>query len=92
MKTFEDIEFKNFLDSKPEEGLQGVINFSNGYGVSVLCGARFFSNGKDTYELCVLYNGEPVYPFGHINGIGVFMYITKQQVSNIMRGVQSFKS
>ena len=57
MKTFKDLEFKPHSIS----GIQARINFDNKYGVSVVCGSMFYSNGIDTYELGILYEGSLTY-------------------------------
>lgn len=61
MKTFKDLIFKEYPISKEAEKFplsirkkylnakQAVIEFPNGYGVSVLLGECFYSNGVDTY-------------------------------------------
>ena len=61
--SFSDIEFKpyfteeevNFIKKMKlmkdvDKYMQGVVEFENGYGVSVLLGQLFHSDGKDTYR------------------------------------------
>ncbi len=57
MKKFENLEFKPHSIG----GIQARMNFDNKYGVSVVCGSMFYSNGIDTYELGVLYEGSLTY-------------------------------
>lgn len=39
------------------DATQARMDFPNGYGISVLCGPQFYSNGLDTYEVGVMYQG-----------------------------------
>ena len=68
--SFSDIEFKPYFTEKEvnfikkmklmkdvDKYMQGVVEFENGYGVSVLLGQLFHSNGEDTYEVAVTYDG-----------------------------------
>lgn len=94
MKTFKDLEFKpHELSRFAEKGAKHArIFFPNGYGVSVLFGGDFYSNGVDTYELAVLRKCE--------NGKGylvdcntpitedVLSYITEDEVTEAMIKVQ----
>lgn len=94
MKTFKDLEFKpHDLSYLAEEGMkQAIMFFPNDYGVSVLFGWKFYSNGVDTYELAVLRKCE--------NGKGylvdcntpitedVLSYITEDEVTEAMIKVQ----
>lgn len=62
------------------------MNFDNGYGVSVVFGEQWYSNGIDTYELAVLHNGSLIYDT-HITG-DVMGYISKEKVTEVMKQVQ----
>ena len=68
--SFSDIEFKPYFTEEEvnfikklklmkdvDKYMQGVVEFENGYGVSVLLGQLFHSDGKDTYEVAVTYDG-----------------------------------
>lgn len=93
-KTFNDLEWKpwttnehdsqEFLDSR-----QAKMTFSNGYGVSVLCGTPFYSNGKDSYEVGILKYGE-LYKLDRYDNT-VIGYRTKDEVTNIMKYLQTLK-
>lgn len=103
-KTFDDLEFKPWLDRRSidfsagfsgfpdyEAAKQAIMQFPNGYGVSVLFGNVFYSDGVSTYELAVTLEGRLVYP-GEVCPDGdVLGYITKEQVTEAMRKVQDFK-
>lgn len=62
------------------------IEFSNGYGISVIIGDRYFSNGIDTYEACVTYFGDVSY----CNGVadGLITFATKEQITEIMQKLE----
>lgn len=92
MKTFEDLEFKTHGCAK--EATQAVMFFENGYGVSLLFGFPFYSNGIDTYELAVIHrSGEGSYDLRYDTGItdDVLGYITKEEVTEAMKKVQELK-
>ena len=81
MKTFEDLKFKPCYT-----GFQAIMEFNNGYGVSVLFGNMAYSNGIDTYELAVLENGYLCYDTPITDD--VLGYITEEEVSKVMEKVQ----
>lgn len=90
MKTFDDLIFKPYVNSEVySECKQAVMDFNNGYGVSVLFGSPFCSDGINTYEVAVLYEGELCYNT-HITNY-VISNATKEQVSFIMMDVQKLK-
>lgn len=55
MKTFKDLKFKAHPVGN---GTIARMMFDNGYGVSVIFGDMFYSNGVDTYELAVVDKNE----------------------------------
>ena len=69
-------------------GYQAILRFDNGYGVSVLRGNCFYSNGIDTYEVGVLNGDSLCYPEEF--GDDVIGYVTAEQVTEIMKKVQEF--
>ncbi len=83
--TFADLKFKKH----PKSGKQAVMKFNNGYGISVLSGPTFRSDGKNTYEIAVLYNNELTYntPVSD-SALG---WQTKEQVTEIMSRIQDLK-
>ena len=91
-KTFDDLVFEDWWKSRKHygrhyfEGKQARMDFDNGYGVSVLFGDHFYSNGIDTYELAVLYGGRLYYNTPVTND--VLGYITKDQVTAAMIEIQ----
>lgn len=96
--SFSDIEFKpyfteeevNFikkirLTSDADKYMQGVVEFENGYGISVLLGGRpFQSNGKDTYEVAVTYDGHII---NRDNGQWVECFLNRNEVEKLMNNV-----
>ncbi len=77
-KTFADLKFKKH----PKSGKQAVMKFNNGYGISVLFGPVFRSDGKNTYEVSVLYNNEPAFNTPITDS--VLGWQTADQVTEIM--------
>lgn len=62
MKTFKDLKFKkhsiaNSGIERYKNSKHAELNFQNDYGISVIFGNCFYSNGIDTYELAILYKG-----------------------------------
>lgn len=97
-KTFDDLEFRPWGESMgimcPPSfagSMQAVLRFDNGYGVSVLLGEMFYSNGSDTYELAVLKGDDIVYPeevCGCDGWFDVLAHLTKDEVTEAMKKVQ----
>ena len=95
IKTFKDLKFKRhptLLDAT----LQGVkemfaeMEFENGYGVSVIFGERFYSNGIDTYEVGILKDGNLCYDTYITDD--VLGYQDEEEVTEIMRKVQELNN
>lgn len=63
--------------------------FKNGYGVSILFGKPFYSNGLDSYELAVIHNGSLTYNTNITDD--VLGYISKEKVTEAMLKVQMLK-
>lgn len=95
MKIFQDLEFKKHylaieaekfppsckdLAEKYKETKHAVIEFDNGWGLSVVLGKSFYSNGVDTYECAISKNGR-------MDG-DVLPYQTKEQVEFLMLDLQ----
>lgn len=67
------------------QATQARMDFPNGYGISVLCGIIFQSNGEDTYEVAVLYEGRLIQWFEEDSVRG---WRTKEQITEIMKQIQ----
>lgn len=94
MKTFQDLVFEKHsiaINSLPDykDAKQAVLNFGNGYGVSVLLGKCFYSNGVDTYELAVLKNDDICYTTSITDDI--IGHISSNEVTDIMIKVQQLE-
>jgi len=92
MKTFKDLGFKphSITESKIEsfkEAKHAVENFDNNYGVSVLFGSCFYSNGIDTYEVAILFDGALTYNTEITSD--VIGHLSEDEVTEIMEMVQS---
>ena len=98
-KTFKDLHFQPWLERRPDistspfiadylDAEQAILMFPNGYGVSVLFGNVFYSDGVDTYELAVLHGNKLVYPKEVCPDEDVLGYLTKRQVTEAMKKVQ----
>jgi len=91
-KTFEDLEFQErpirYDYEHPKQ--QAVMFFKNGYGVSVLLGEDFYSNGINTYEVAVIKGNADEWYLCYDTPItdDVLGYQTKEQVTEIVRKVQ----
>lgn len=85
MKKFEDLQF----ESHPLSGIQAKLNFPNGYGVSVISGQLFRSNGIDTYELAVLKDGSICYDSGITTD--VMGNLSENEVTKVMKKVQKLE-
>ncbi len=96
MKTFSDLVFKDYAIRRfAEEGAkQAIMFFPNGYGVSVLLGDLFYSNGIDTFELAVITGDEKQYTLEYGTPItdDVLHRITAEEVTEAMKQVQQLPS
>jgi hypothetical protein len=92
MKTFEDIEFK---PHGMGDGLQGLIFFPNGYGVSVVrfkFNDRFgsYTSNDDEWELAVIFGNENEWDITYNTPItsDVMGHLSSEEVTDIMKQVQ----
>ena len=76
----------NYLRREYAESKHAKMFFENGYGISVLFGSMFYSNGVDSYEVGVLKGGTLCYDTPITNN--VIGYIPAAEVSDIMRKIQ----
>jgi hypothetical protein len=92
MKTFRDLKFKpHYVSSRVDypEATHAIIQFENGYGISVVFGTCFYSNGIDTYEAAIIKNNKLCYDTEITND--VLKYQTKKEITQIMKRVQELK-
>lgn len=85
MKTFEDLVFEDVEKKYPELGKRARMQFDNGYGISVLLGKCYYSNGVDTYEVAILYNDYPTYDTDITDN--VLCGQTAEQITKIMEKI-----
>lgn len=92
-KTFKDLEFKPWCHRLGiiipgfAGGIQAMLEFPNGYGVSVLNGEQFYCD-ENTYEVAVIKGDKVVYPEGICPDGDVLGWRTTKQVTEIMKKVQ----
>lgn len=95
--SFSDIEFKPYFTEEEvnfikklklmkdvDKYMQGVVEFENGYGVSVLLGQLFHSDGKDTYEVAVTYDGHII---NRDNEQWVECFLNRYEVEKLINNV-----
>lgn len=87
MKTFKDLEFVYCIWNP--DATMSTMDFENGYGVRVVLGSDFYSNGVDTYELAVTKEGHLCYDTPITDD--VLGYLTEEEVTKIMEQVQNLK-
>lgn len=78
-----------YLAKEYAEAKQAKMNFENGYGISVIFGSMFYSNGIDTYEVGILKDGILCYATPITDD--VIGYITADEVTDIMRKFKSYQ-
>ena len=98
IKTFKDLEFVMhpiLLDAKSQDTKEifanskhAAMEFENGYGVSVIFGEQFCSNGIDTYEVAIIKDNHVCYDTPLTDN--VLAYQNENEVTEIMRKVQEF--
>ena len=98
IKTFKDLDFVThpiLLDAKSQDTKEifanskhAVMEFENGYGVSVIFGDQFCSNGIDTYEVAIIKDNHVCYDTPLTDN--VLAYQNENEVTEIMRKVQEF--
>ena len=96
IKTFKDLEFVMhpiLLDAKSQytkemftNSKHAVMEFENGYSVSVIFGEQFCSNGIDTYEVAIIKDNHVCFDTPLTDN--VLAYQTEDEVTEIMRKVQ----
>jgi len=83
MKTFEDLKFKDH----PLGGVQSIMMFDNGYGVSVVKTPHSYGGSRGRYELAVLGpDGNLTYDTPVTND--VLGYLSEKGVTDAMLEVQ----
>ena len=86
MKTFKDLEFKPHSIGN---GLQAIMNFPNGYGISVVRFDGSYTSNDQEWELAIFHNGCLCYDTPITDD--VIGHLTASGVTNIMEQVQQLK-
>lgn len=89
LKNFFDLVFEpHTVADIPEYGdhKRAVMEFENGYGISVLFGNLFYSDGETSYEVAVLKDGKVCVTTSITDD--VIGYLTIPEVSEIMARIQ----
>jgi hypothetical protein len=86
MKTFKDLEFRPHSIGN---GVQAVMEFENGYGVSVVKFNGSYGYHQGLWEVAILYKGSLTYNT-HITD-DVLGHQTEQDVTDVMKQVQELK-
>lgn len=79
------LQFQHLYDDF-EGSLQARIEFPNHYGVSIVFGKMFYSNGVDTYECAVTKFGSLCYTTWITND--VMGYLTKDELMTVIYEVE----
>ena len=103
-KTFDDLVFEDWARRQGynqatmpplframfAEQKQAILEFENGYAISVLFGSTFYSDGISTYEVGIFGPNGELCCIPEIMGEydSVIGYQTKEQVTAIMKQVQ----
>ena len=87
MKTFNHLVFRSHHSM--DTAKQATIQFSNGYGVSVIKGPYSYGGTNGLYELAVLKNGKIHYDNSVAKG-DVVGWLTPDDVTELMGKIQSF--
>jgi len=83
MKTFEDLEFRPHR----MDGVQSIMMFDNGYGVSVIKTPHSYGGKRGRYELAVLDSSEAI-TYNTPVTEDVLGYLSEKEVTRYMIEVQ----
>lgn len=95
MKTFKDLVFN---PHRTGEGLQALMFFENGYGISVVrfkmpmgFGYGSYTNNENEWEIAVLYGNNEKFSLTYNTPItdDVIGHLTADEVSDIMKQIQT---
>ena len=86
MKTFEDLEFRPHRNSVMS-GVQSIMMFDNGYGVSVIKTPFSYGGDRGKYDLAVLDSGENI-TYNTPVTEDVLGYLSEKDVTRYMIEVQ----
>ena len=87
MKTFNDLVFEEREDGGIDMGIQAVMEFPNGYGVSVIKAHHSYGGDKGYWELAVL-NSDGSLTYDTPVTSDVEGWLTPDKVTDLMKQVQ----
>jgi hypothetical protein len=88
MKTFKDLVFKPHPLSS---GIQAVIDFENGYGISVVQTPYSYGGKMGLYEIAIIDKDRDVIYNTPISE-GIVGYLREEDVTEVMERIQLFVS
>lgn len=89
MKMFKDLEFKAHRASYGFD-TQARLDFSNGYGVSVITGSSAYTSNSAPYEVAIMYKGSLTYNTDITDD--VLGHQSEEDVTDVMKRVQELKN
>jgi hypothetical protein len=84
--TFKELEFNPHRVDPTV--IQARAYFPNGYELSIIGGDSFYGNGKDTFEVAILKNGQLCYDSPLTDDVLKFQ--TPEDIDNILQEVESY--
>lgn len=98
MKTFKDLKFKKinqqgFFDVRPEESFQAILDFENGYGISVIkpigdFGHKYCHADKGEFEVGKRKDGNFIESSDSDATEGVFIHLSQEKVEELLERFQ----
>lgn len=90
-ETFRSLKFEphHMAEHLKKDFKMCTHNFDNGFGISILLGDLFYSNGVNTYEVAILRDGQLTYTSGITSD--VLGHQTRKEITNIMRDIQELE-
>jgi hypothetical protein len=84
MKQFKDLKFNYHICGS----IRAYIEFENGFGLSVVKGSAFYSDGIKTYECAVMKEGNVFYDTPLTPEDDVLGWLTRDEVDDLMKKIQ----
>ncbi len=88
MKTFSDLQFTTHSMGV---GTRAIMEFDNGYGVSVVISPLSYGGNDGLYELAV-FKGHDIHYDNPVANGDVRGYLTQEDVTELMSQVQAFSN
>lgn len=87
MKGFSDLQFRTHPHGM---GVQALMDFPNGYGVSVVRGPYTYGGDEGLWELAVMHAGHLCYDSGITEDVEG--HLTEDEVTNKMHDIQNLQA